>query len=48
VRHCPAETPILIDLALLSLVAVCIALAIAYARVCDRLLARVIDEDPGP
>jgi hypothetical protein len=36
------------DLALLSLVVVCFALALAYARVCDRLLARPADEAPGP
>jgi hypothetical protein len=36
------------DLALLSLVVVCFASAIAYARVCDRLCARAADDDPGP
>jgi hypothetical protein len=40
--------PILIDLALLSLVVVCFALAVAYANLCDRLLARPVDEDVGP
>jgi hypothetical protein len=40
--------PILIDLALLSLVVVCFALAMAYANLCDRLLARPADEDGGP
>ena len=40
--------PILIDLALLSLVVVCFALAVAYANLCDRLLARPADEDGGP
>jgi hypothetical protein len=38
----------LIDLALLSLVVVCFALAVAYANLCDRLLARQADEDRGP
>jgi hypothetical protein len=38
----------LIDLALLSLVVVCFALAVAYANLCDRLLARPVDEDVGP
>ena len=49
-RYCAARQspPILIDLALLSLVVVCFALAVAYANLCDRLLARPVDEDVGP
>jgi hypothetical protein len=38
----------LIDLAALSLVVVGFALAIAYANLCDRLLAPPADEDGGP
>jgi hypothetical protein len=38
----------LIDLALMSLVVVCFALAMAYTNLCDRLLAPPADEDGGP
>ena len=45
----PRQSPsILIDLAALSLVVVGFALAIAYANLCDRLLAPPADEDGGP
>jgi hypothetical protein len=48
IAHPRQSPPILIDLALLSLVVVCFALAMAYANLCDRLLARPADEDGGP
>ena len=38
----------MLDFAMLSLVVVCFALAMAYAGLCDHLLARPADEDVGP
>lgn len=36
------------DLTMLALVVVCFALAIAYARLCDQLLAPMADKDMSP
>lgn len=36
------------DVAMLALVVICFALAMGYANLCDRQLARPADEDGGP